>query len=70
MTMTFQVNDIFDTQKWRLETLSETFRTYTEQSWRGGRSFSINLIYRFNQKKGQNRRTRSYEDYGGEGFGG
>ena len=70
MTLTFQVNDIFDTQKWRLETLSETFRTYTEQSWRGGRSLSINLIYRFNQKKGQNLRNRSYEDYGGEGFGG
>ena len=70
ITLTFQINDIFDTQKWRFETLSETFKTYSEQSWRGGRSFSLNLIYRFNQKKGQNRRSPNYEDYGGEGFGG
>ena len=70
ITLTFQVNDIFDTQKWRFETISETFKTYSEQSWRGGRSFSLNLIYRFNQKKGQNRRSPRYEDYGGEGFGG
>jgi len=70
ITLTFQINDIFDTQKWRLETLSETFKTYSEQSWRGGRSFSLNLIYRFNQKKGQNRRSPNYEDFGGEGFGG
>ena len=70
ITLTFQINDIFDTQKWRFETISETFKTYSEQSWRGGRSFSLNLIYRFNQKKGQNRRSPRYEDYGGEGFGG
>ena len=70
ITLTFQINDIFDTQKWRLETLSETFKTYSEQSWRGGRSFSLNLIYRFNQKKGQNTRSPNYEDFGGEGFGG
>ena len=70
ITLTFQVNDIFDTQKWRFETISETFKTYSEQSWRGGRSFSLNLIYRFNQKKGQNKRSPRYEDYGGEGFGG
>ena len=70
ITLTFQINDIFDTQKWRFETLSATFKTYSEQSWRGGRSFSLNLIYRFNQKKGQNRRSPNYEDYGGEGFGG
>ena len=70
ITLTFQINDIFDTQKWRFETLSATFKTYSEQSWRGGRSFSLNLIYRFNQKKGQNKRSPNYEDYGGEGFGG
>ena len=70
ITLTFQINDIFDTQNWRFETISETFKTYSEQSWRGGRSFSLNLIYRFNQKKGQNRRSPNYEDYGGEGFGG
>ena len=68
MTLTFKVNDIFETQKWRLETFNETYRNYTEASWRGGRSISFDLIYRFNQKKSQRNRG-NYQDYGGEGFG-
>ncbi len=70
MTLTFKINDIFETQKWRLETFSETYKNYTESSWRGGRNFNISLIYRFNQKKAQTNNRPSYEDYGGEGFGG
>ena len=65
-----EINDIFETQKWRLETFSETYKNYTESSWRGGRNFTISLIYRFNQKKTQTNNRPSYEDYGGEGFGG
>ena len=68
MTLTFKINDIFETQKWRLETLSETYKTYSESSWRGGRNFNLSLIYRFNQKKSQSNNRPSYEDYGGEGF--
>ena len=68
MTLTFKINDIFETQKWRLETLSETYKTYSESSWRGGRNFNLSLIYRFNQKKNQSNNKPSYEDYGGEGF--
>ena len=68
MTLTFKINDIFETQKWRLETFNETYRNYTEASWRGGRSFSLDLIYRFNQKKNQRNRG-NYEEYDGGGFG-
>ena len=68
MTLTFKINDIFETQKWRLETFNETYRNYTEASWRGGRSFSLDLIYRFNQKKNQRSRG-NYEEYDGGGFG-
>ncbi len=70
MTLTFKINDIFETGKWRLETFNETYKNYTESSWRGGRSFSLSLIYRFNQKKSQTDNRPSYEDYEGEGFGG
>ena len=70
MTLTFKINDIFETQNWRLETFSETYKNYTESSWRGGRSFNLSLIYRFNQKKSQTNNRSNYEDYGGEGFGG
>ena len=70
MTLTFKINDIFETQKWRLETLGQTYKNYTEASWRGGRNFNLSLIYRFNQKKKQGNSRPSYQDYGGEGFGG
>ena len=70
MTLTFKINDIFETQKWRLETFNETYKNYTESSWRGGRNFSLSLIYRLNQKKSQTKERPNYEDYEGEGFGG
>jgi hypothetical protein len=69
ITLTFKVNDIFETEKWRIESFNETYRSYGESSWRGGRSFELNLIYRFNQKKNQKKQQPSYQDYGGEGFG-
>ena len=70
VTMTFKINDIFETQKWRIESFNENYKSYSESSWRGGRSFELNLIYRFNQKKNDRRRTPSYNDYEGEDFGG
>ena len=70
MTLTFKIDDIFETQNWRLETFNESYENYTESSWRGGRSFSFSLIYRFNQKKSQTNNRPSYQDYEGEGFGG
>jgi outer membrane receptor for ferrienterochelin and colicins len=70
VTMTFKINDIFETQKWRIESFNENYKSYSESSWRGGRSFELNLIYRFNQKKNDRRRSPSYNDYEGGDFGG
>ena len=69
LTLTFKVNDIFETQKWRIESFSENYRSYSESSWRGGRNFELNLIYRFNQKKSDRKRSNNYENYGEGGFG-
>ena len=69
LTLTFKVNDIFETQKWRIESFNENYRSYSESSWRGGRNFELNLIYRFNQKKNDKKRSNSYENYDEGGFG-
>ena len=69
LTLTFKVNDIFETQKWRIESFNEHYRSYSESSWRGGRNFELNLIYRFNQKKSDRKRSNNYENYGEGGFG-
>ena len=69
LTLTFKVNDIFETQKWRIESFNENYRSYSESSWRGGRNFELNLIYRFNQKKSDRKRSNNYENYGEGGFG-
>lgn len=69
LTLTFKVNDIFETQKWRIESFNENYRSYSESSWRGGRNFELNLIYRFNQKKSDRKRSNNYENYGESGFG-
>ena len=63
------MNDILETGKWRIESFNENYKSYSESNWRGGRSFELNLIYRFNQKKNQKKQEPSYEDYEGEGFG-
>ena len=69
LTLTFKVNDIFETQKWRIESFNENYRSYSESSWRGGRNFELNLIYRFNQKKSDRKKSNNYENYGEGGFG-
>ncbi|MBT3523776.1 MAG: outer membrane beta-barrel protein, partial [Flavobacteriaceae bacterium] len=69
ITLTFKVNDIFETGKWRIESFNENYRSYSESNWRGGRTLELNLIYRFNQKKKQNRNSGDYNDYSEGGFG-
>ena len=69
LTLTFKINDIFETQKWRIESFNENYKSYSESSWRGGRNFELNLIYRFNQKKDDRKRPSNYQDYGEGGFG-
>ncbi len=69
LTMTFKVNDIFETQKWRIESFNENYKSYSESSWRGGRNFELNLIYRFNQKKNERKNQSDYENYDGGEYG-
>ena len=69
ITLTFKVNDIFETGKWRIESFNENYKSYSESNWRGGRTLELNLIYRFNQKKKQSRNSDDYNDYSEGGFG-
>jgi len=69
ITLTFKVNDIFETGKWRIESFNENYKSYSESNWRGGRTLELNLIYRFNQKKNQSRNSGGYNDYNEGGFG-
>ena len=69
ITLTFKVNDIFETGKWRIESFNENYRSYSESNWRGGRTLELNLIYRFNQKKKESRNSGDYNDYSQGGFG-
>ena len=69
ITLTFKVNDIFETGKWRIESFNENYRSYSESNWRGGRTLELNLIYRFNQKKKESRNSGGYNDYSEGGFG-
>ena len=69
ITLSFKVNDIFETGKWRIESFNENYRSYSESNWRGGRTLELNLIYRFNQKKKETRNSGDYNDYSEGGFG-
>ena len=69
ITLTFKVNDIFETGKWRIESFNENYKSYSESNWRGGRTLELNLIYRFNQKKKQSRNSGGYNDDNEGGFG-
>ena len=69
ITLSFKVNDIFETGKWRIESFNENYRSYSESNWRGGRTLELNLIYRFNQKKKESRNSGDYNDYSEGGFG-
>ena len=67
-TLSFNISDLFNTRKRKMETYYTDFSTYSEFQWRQ-RQFKLSFTYRFNQKK---KRTRQGgEDYeGGEEYGG
>ena len=63
-SLTFNVRDLLDQGGWKTETFNQTFYNDSEYRWRQ-RSYTLNLTYRFNQKKNQNRRqmrSGGYED--------
>lgn len=50
-TIAFNVSDLFNTRKFRGETITETFTTDSEFQWRRGPIAVLSFTYRLNQKK-------------------
>jgi hypothetical protein len=67
-TLSFRVSDLFNTQRYRNETFTDTFDSYTEFQWRQP-TYIATFTYRLNQKKNQRRRSGySGGDDGGYGY--
>ena len=65
-TLTFNVQDLFNSRKWRSVTEAENFTSVNEFQWRK-RQLILNFNYRFNQQKSRgNRRGERQGDGGGE----
>lgn len=62
MTLTFNVNDVFNQRKWRYERFDDTFYELGENQW-GRNSATLTLSYRINAKKD----NRSQKRNNGEG---
>lgn len=68
-TVSFNVDDLFNSRKRTMETFTDTFNQVSEFQWRE-RQFRFSFAYRFNQKK-KRQRQRNGEDGGDEeNFGG
>jgi len=65
-TISFKINDVFNTGKWRYESFTDTFFREGEGQWREP-SYVLTLSYRFNDKNNKrSRRQRSNDlDFGG-----
>ena len=68
-TVALSVRDLFNTRKFRGETITEFFTTDSEFQWRRGPTVTASFTYRLNQKKQRGRRGGRGRD-GGEDFGG
>ena len=66
-SLTFNVRDLLDQRGWDIETFNQTFYNNSSYRW-AQRSFTLNFTYRFNQKKGQNRRQMRNGGFEGGGF--
>ncbi|WP_025742033.1 TonB-dependent receptor domain-containing protein [Aquimarina pacifica] len=60
-SLTFNVNDVFNTRKRQSISTTETFTSYSEYQ-RRERNFILSFTYRFNQKKKRQRQQRDNED--------
>ena len=68
-TLSFRISDVFNTQRFRSETFTETFFSNSEFQWRQP-SYIATFTYRLNQKKNQRGRRGNYDrGGGGEEFG-
>jgi len=66
-TLSLNVRDLFNTRKYRGETITPTFTTYSEFQWRKGPTMVASFTYRINQKKERQRSGGSREEGGMEG---
>ena len=66
-TLSLNIRDLLDQRGWRNETFNENFYNDFEFRW-SQRSATLNLTYRFNQKKNQNRRQRRGGNYDNGAF--
>ncbi|WP_277632467.1 TonB-dependent receptor domain-containing protein [Avrilella dinanensis] len=64
-TLSFNVQDLLNSRKWRNETYLETANIYREMQWRE-RTFNLSFTYRFNQskKEAQQRNNQMSNDDG------
>lgn len=67
-TISVNVRDVLDSRKRESLTTTDTYERFTEFQWRKGQNFNVSLIYRFNQQKNEQRKSREGDDMDGEGF--
>lgn len=65
MSVVFNVSDVFETRKRKMETYADSFYSYGEGQWRG-RSINLSVTYRFNQKKKRSESRNIGNNNGGE----
>jgi outer membrane receptor protein involved in Fe transport len=50
-SIAFNINDLFDSRRYKGEVNTPTFFTKRDMQFRGGQTFNLSFTYRFNQKK-------------------
>lgn len=70
-TIALNIRDLFNTRKYRGETITDTFTTNSEFQWRRGPTVVASFTYRLNQSKRQSKRGQGRPEGGGfDEFGG
>ena len=65
-TISLNVQDVFNSRRFKSTTTTESFDRYNEFQWRQ-RQVNVSFMYRFNQQKKRNEARRNQEDYDDEG---
>lgn len=68
-TISMNIRDLFNTRKYRGETITPTFTTNSQFQWRRGPTAVVSFTYRLNQKKQRQRGGDGERGEGGEEFG-
>ena len=65
-TVSFNVQDLLNSRKWRTETYLASAHMYGERQWRE-RTFNLSFTYRFNQSKREAQQRNSQRMSGDDG---